>query len=120
MNQKLAVNYYYWLKNVGVSIPEDISLVSFDNIPILGPHPISSVDFRRNAIGYSAAHLFIRDIPVKADRRGNIGARPEFLDRGSLAAPRKRKLSLAGAKARGKKKGRQKSFRQEKAFSGGG
>ncbi len=106
MNQKLAVNYYYWLRNVGVSIPDDVSLVSFDNIPILGPHPISSVDFRRNALGYSAAHIFIRDIPVKADRQGNIGAGPEYLDRGSLAPPRRGGLSLAGVQTGARKKGR--------------
>jgi DNA-binding LacI/PurR family transcriptional regulator len=100
MNQKLAVNYYYWLKNVGISIPDDISLVSFDNIPILGPHPISSVDFRRNDLGYAAAHIFIRDVPVKADRRGNIDARPEFFDRGSLAPSRSPDVRLPRWRAR--------------------
>ncbi len=90
MNQYMGVNALYWLDFVGLEVPADISLLAFDNIAPLVNHPISTVDFGFANLGYQAAHLFIGDIPVRTDRWGNIGSSPQFVNRGSLGAPRKR------------------------------
>jgi DNA-binding FadR family transcriptional regulator len=86
-NQLLAVNYYHWLTYVGVQVPRDMSLVAYDNHVTYHPYPISAIDFGFDHLGYSAAHLLIGDLPVKADRWGNIANRPAFVDRGSLGPP---------------------------------
>ncbi|MBD3392927.1 MAG: hypothetical protein GF418_12550 [Chitinivibrionales bacterium] len=91
VNQWLAHNYYYWLSRVGTRVPEDITLISFDNHLEFFLTPVSTMDFGFGDLGYSAAHVFIGDMPVKADRRGNIRNVPKLLDRGSLASPRKRR-----------------------------
>jgi DNA-binding transcriptional regulator YhcF (GntR family) len=88
LNQYMGVNTLYWLKLVGLEPPRDMSLISFDNIPSLANHPISTVDFGLANLGYQAAHLFIGDIPVRADRLGNMGSEPTFIDRGSIGPPR--------------------------------
>jgi len=89
MNQHIGINFFYWLRHAGVRVPADISLVSFDNYPHLSLHPISVVDLGMHNLGYLGAHIFIDDIPVKADRWGNIASTPEFIDRGTLGAARR-------------------------------
>ncbi|MBD3390758.1 MAG: GntR family transcriptional regulator [Chitinivibrionales bacterium] len=95
-NEWLAINYYYWLTYAGVSIPRDISIVAFDNYRRFMHHPIATVDLKLDELGYLAAHIFSGDIPVRHDRRGNIPARPVFVDRGSLGPPRTGPLKLPG------------------------
>ncbi len=92
LNQFMAVNTLYWLRLVGLDVPADISLVSFDNVGPLVNHPISTVDFGFANLGYQAAHIFIGDIPMRTDKWGNIASRPQLINRGSLGAPRKRPL----------------------------
>jgi DNA-binding transcriptional regulator YhcF (GntR family)/DNA-binding LacI/PurR family transcriptional regulator len=95
LNQYMGVNALCWLKLVGIEPPHDMSLLTFDNIPPLANHPISTLDFGFGNLGYRAAHLLIGDIPVKVDRWGNIGSEPVFIDRGSLGSPRARPLRMA-------------------------
>jgi DNA-binding LacI/PurR family transcriptional regulator len=78
---------YLWLRSAEILIPDFASLVSFDNI--VGSHifPVSSVDFGFAALGYQAAHLFVGDIPIRADRNGNVPAPCTLIDRGSIAPP---------------------------------
>jgi DNA-binding LacI/PurR family transcriptional regulator len=95
LNQFMGVNTLTWLTYVGIDVPADMSILSFDNIYPLINVPISTVDFGFGNLGYQAAHVFIGDIPVRADKWGNIGSRPQLLSRGSLGPPRKRHLRLA-------------------------
>ncbi len=92
LNQYMGVNAMYWLLLVGIEPRRDMSLLSFDNIPPLANHPISTIDFGFGNLGYQAAHVLVGDIPVKTDRWGNIGSEPVFIDRGSLGPPRTRSL----------------------------
>ncbi len=92
LNQFMGVNTLSWLAYVGIDVPEDISILSFDNIYPLVNVPISTVDFGFGNLGYQAAHVFIGDIPLRADKLGNIGSRPQLLSRGSLGPPRKRQI----------------------------
>ncbi|MBD3393125.1 MAG: GntR family transcriptional regulator [Chitinivibrionales bacterium] len=84
-NQWAAVNYLYWLKNVGIAVPKDLSLVAFDNYLYFSREPVTTVDQKLEDIAYKAAHIFVGDIPIRADRRGNIATVPELIDRGSIA-----------------------------------
>ncbi|MBD3390465.1 MAG: GntR family transcriptional regulator [Chitinivibrionales bacterium] len=83
-NQRFAVSHYYWLKYSGVAVPKRLSLIAFDDRPVLSRHPITTVGWRFAQIGYKAAHVFIDDIPVRTDRRGNLTAPPLLIDRGSV------------------------------------
>jgi DNA-binding GntR family transcriptional regulator len=87
LNQWLATNYYCWLTCMGVAVPRRFSIVTFDNAPWFDRYPVSTVDFGLGTLGYSAAHVFIHDIPVRADKHGNLPSRPELVDRGSLQRP---------------------------------
>lgn len=88
-NDYTARDYYYWFQLMGIPMPRDMSLVSFDNMPEFVTHPISSIDFGLGRLGYLAAHLLIGDIPVKADGEGQLPGACILVDRGSITAPRK-------------------------------
>jgi DNA-binding LacI/PurR family transcriptional regulator len=69
-----ARRLYRWLIVLGVRIPEDLSLVSFDDRQeLLYPYTISSVNFGFANLGYAAFHSIIGDVPIKIDRRRSLG-----------------------------------------------
>ncbi|MBD3393097.1 MAG: GntR family transcriptional regulator [Chitinivibrionales bacterium] len=86
-NQSLAVNYVIWFDAVGVRIPRDISLLAIDNYLRAAVFPVSTIAQNFEGLAYSMSHVFIGDIPVNADKRGNMPSEPEFVDRGSLGRP---------------------------------
>ena len=77
------------LHMLGVSFPEKLSLLTFDNYDPRRIIPISSVDFGFGSLGYWAFHAIAGDLPLPIDRRGTIRAQPFINDKGSLAAPRR-------------------------------
>jgi DNA-binding LacI/PurR family transcriptional regulator len=85
MNDEIARDYVFWLQAAGIDIPRDLSLIAFDNTPtnLL----VSSVDWGFSRLGYLAAHIFIHDVPLHADRDGNIPGICSLVDRGSMGAP---------------------------------
>jgi DNA-binding LacI/PurR family transcriptional regulator len=85
-NDLAALEYYHWFRQAGIRVPRDISLLSFDNMPDLMAYPLSSIDFGFRRLGYLAAHIFIDDIPVRADKQGNMPSPCMLVDRGSTAA----------------------------------
>jgi DNA-binding LacI/PurR family transcriptional regulator/DNA-binding transcriptional regulator YhcF (GntR family) len=86
-NDEIAVDFLNWMNGTGHGIPADISLISFDNNPVLSFHRFSTLDFGLADIGYLVAHRFIGDIAVQRDINGNITAMPRLFDRGTIAAP---------------------------------
>jgi len=87
LNDIMAREYYYWFTALGIDIPGDISLVSFDNIPASMLLPVSTVDFGFERLGYLAAHIIIGDMPVSADRSGNLPGVCSLINRGSIGRP---------------------------------
>jgi len=87
LNDWRAQQYLVWFRNAGLRIPEDLSLVSFDNTAESETVPVSTVDFGFARLGYLAAHILIGDIPVRADREGNIAGICALMDRGSIGPP---------------------------------
>ena len=95
MNDVLAKEYYLWFRALGLRIPRDLSIISFDNMYESKAYGIASVDFGYADMGYRAAHLLIGDIPVATDgRRWHIRPEPVLHDRGSIGPPRKGVLQL--------------------------
>jgi DNA-binding LacI/PurR family transcriptional regulator len=84
LNDWIAANDYHWFRGVGVSIPSELSLLSFDNERRWEFLPFSSIDFGLTDLGYLAAHVFVGDIPIACDRQGNVAGKPRLVDRGSL------------------------------------
>jgi DNA-binding LacI/PurR family transcriptional regulator len=87
---KVAADLYTQLVADGVRIPQHISMVSFDNRPLLISRPISSVDFGFGHLGHAAFHSLYGVVNVRRDRKGNVAARPYLVDRGSIGVPRRR------------------------------
>jgi len=87
LNDYMAREYFFWLRAMGVDIPRDLSLISFDNSPESTFFPVSTVDWGFERLGYLAAHVLIGDIPVRADRFGNIAGVCRLADRGSIGKP---------------------------------
>ncbi len=65
-NDAAAFEFYRWLAAIEVKIPEEISLVSFDNRPDLTyPYQISSISFGMDYLGYQAFHRILGDSSVR-------------------------------------------------------
>ena len=84
-NDYYAFFILWWLTSAGLKIPENLSLLSFDNNPVQNQARINSLDFGFGDLGYSAFHLIHGSVPIKADRNGNVPAKPYIADYGSFA-----------------------------------
>ncbi len=84
-NDHYARQYYLGLTERGISVPDRLSLISFDNMPASRLLPISSIEFGFGTLGYQAAHLFIDDIRIVPDREGHLAGKCRIVDRGSIA-----------------------------------
>lgn len=84
LNDRLAREYFFWFDALGVVMPKDFSLISFDNIPESVFYPITTIDFGFARLGYRAAHIMIGDTPVHAGRNGVINSVCTVVDRGSV------------------------------------
>jgi hypothetical protein len=82
-----AANLILASRLLGVRIPRDISLISFDNDPLTAHYPITTVDLGLTRLAYRVAHLFIGDIPTAADHNRNMISEPFMSDRGSVGPP---------------------------------
>lgn len=87
LNEQLAREHYFFLKALGIAIPHQFSIISFDSSPEMAYFPISTVDWGFEQLGYLAAHILIGDIPVRADRQGGIPGVCRLADRGSIGKP---------------------------------
>jgi len=89
LNDVMAREYYFCFKALGIEFPRHLSIVSFDDMHESIILPLSTINFGFARLGYLAAHIFIGDIPVKADREGNIAGLCSLVDRGSIGSPRR-------------------------------
>jgi hypothetical protein len=89
---KYASFYFYWARAARLAVPRHLSYACVDNSYEFFPYPMSSVDLGYDRMGYAAAHVFLDDIPVRSDREGNITVPARFIQRGSVAPPRKGRI----------------------------
>ena len=87
LSDRLSREYFSWCKALDVRVPDELSIISFDNTPESVFFPVSTIDFGLAHLGYCAAHLFIGDMAIRADANGAIPGRCTLVDRGSVAAP---------------------------------
>lgn len=87
-NDIRARRYYHICNQLGIRIPHDISLLSFDNAPFIRPFSISSIDFGMHSLGFKALHCIFRDLRIE-HLEGRIWAKPRINHYGSLASPGK-------------------------------
>jgi LacI family transcriptional regulator len=90
-NDMLAVGCFGALDEAGLSCPDDLSLVGFNDMPFVGRlrPPLTTVRFPHYQLGRDAAQLLLErvaraDAPVKV-----LFLDPELVVRGSTAAPRR-------------------------------
>jgi hypothetical protein len=84
VNRVTAVMTYLKLLSAGMRIPDDISLLTFDNLPHTAIYPISTIDQGFESLGYFAAHLLLEDITVRCDSLNTVRGQPRYIDKGSL------------------------------------
>lgn len=89
-NDMLAVGCYGSLEAAGLSCPDDISVVGFNNMPFIDRlrPPLTTVSFQHYQVGAEAGQLLLErigslDSPVKI-----LYLAPELIVRGSTAPPR--------------------------------
>jgi DNA-binding LacI/PurR family transcriptional regulator len=88
-NDRYAIRYWQVLTEMGIKIPRDLSMISFDNLADLHPFPISSVDFGMANLGYKVIHILLNDIPVETIKKTHLMGLCQLIDRGSVGTPRK-------------------------------
>lgn len=97
-NDKYAKRYWRTLIDLGYSIPNDISMVSFDNLASLRPYPISTVDFGMTMLGYQVFHLLLGDIPIKVWPGNRLLGISRLIDNGSIATAQSARTPAKGSR----------------------
>lgn len=82
-NDLAAIKIYNGLCKLGIRIPQELSLISFDNDPLMQISPISSIDFGMGYLGYCAFHYLFEILPIRHERNGDMPACPYIVHRGS-------------------------------------
>ena len=89
-NDRLAIGCYDTLAELGLSCPDDVSIVGFNDmmfIDRLRP-PLSSVRVPQREIGYAAADLLLEQMADDAAPPRELMLEPTLVVRGSSAPPR--------------------------------
>ncbi len=83
-NDQIADGIYRWVRYKNLRVPQELSILSFDNNFKYRHVPISTVDFGMNHQGYAAAQLFLQQVPVPVTTNRAIRSRCHIVHRGSL------------------------------------
>lgn len=86
LNDLLACQHYLWCGAAGIDVPRQLSIVAFDNSPEFEAIPITTIDFGFAQLGYLAAHLLIRDIPLRLAADGEVPGPCTLIERGSVGS----------------------------------
>ena len=89
-NDRLAIGCYDTLAELGLSCPQDISIIGFNDmmfIDRLRP-PLSSVRVPQREIGYAAADLLLEQLANDSAPPRELMLEPTLVVRGSTAPPR--------------------------------
>ncbi len=89
-NDLIALGGYDVLRDRGMSAPEDISIVGYNDIPFADKFspPMTSVRIPHYHIGSKAAEMLIAAIEQPGAHPSDVRLRPELIVRGSTGPPR--------------------------------
>jgi LacI family transcriptional regulator len=89
-NDEMAVGAYQAVRKAGLSVPDDISIVGFDDTPMASRvwPTMTTVRLPIREMGRAAAALLLRE-PMEKDAAGPVSFTPEIVVRDSSAPPRK-------------------------------
>ena len=83
-NDYMARRIHWFCNAFNISAPNDLGLISFDNLPDNVVGNLSTIDFGFGYLGYACFHYINKTSPVNINRKKEIKSKPEFMDRGSL------------------------------------
>jgi DNA-binding LacI/PurR family transcriptional regulator len=86
LNDRYAWAYYVWLCRAGIRIPEEVSLISFDNSRIAEALGLTSLDFGLDFAGHEAAYLFMDEKKRFQPPKNELVSRPWLAVRKSTAS----------------------------------
>lgn len=89
-NDMLAVGCYSALEEAGLSCPEDISVVGFNNMPFIDRlrPPMTTISFPHYQVGTEAGRLILERIAADGEPRTIHYLAPELIVRRSTARPK--------------------------------
>ncbi|KKK36452.1 LacI family transcriptional regulator [Mesobacillus campisalis] len=92
----MALGVLNALDELGISVPEDVSIVSFNNVLVaeMARPPLTSVDINIFDLGYEAAKSLIQKIENPKEPTKRIIIPYELVKRSSCAKPTKKTLTL--------------------------
>ncbi|MFI6037359.1 LacI family DNA-binding transcriptional regulator [Streptomyces sp. NPDC051315] len=87
-----ALGIYRAAHELGLRIPDDLSLVGYNNTALaaLAPVQLTSVDQAGHTMGSAAARMLIERVEGRRDRAMQTTMTPRLVERGSTTAPRGR------------------------------
>ncbi|MER7485838.1 LacI family DNA-binding transcriptional regulator [Streptomyces sp. NPDC126497] len=87
-----ALGIYRAAHELGLRIPDDLSLVGYNNTALaaLAPVQLTSVDQAGHTMGSAAARMLIERVEGRRDRAMQTTMTPRLVERGSTTAPRAR------------------------------
>ncbi|MFD3733049.1 LacI family DNA-binding transcriptional regulator [Streptomyces sp. NPDC058632] len=87
-----ALGIYRAAHELGLRIPDDLSLVGYNNTALaaLAPVQLTSVDQAGHTMGTAAARMLIERVEGRRDRAMRTTMTPRLVERGSTTAPRAR------------------------------
>jgi DNA-binding transcriptional regulator YhcF (GntR family) len=75
-----------FLKERGIDIPNEISLLGFDDSSKILEYGITTFSFTESKVGYLSAHCILGDIPIKKNRKGYVEYKGQIMVRKSVKA----------------------------------
>lgn len=82
-NDWFGVRYNGLLNRAGIRVPNECSLISFDNRQGLFFRPLTTVDFGFASLAHMTFRLFLKDLP-SSKNKSNIPATSMVIERGSV------------------------------------
>jgi LacI family transcriptional regulator len=92
----LAIGAMHECRQRGIAVPDDLSIIGFDNLEIAGyvDPPLTTLNVPAYEMGMEVGQYIVRNEPgVAAPRRIELNI--EYVERGTTAPPRQR-LALLG------------------------
>jgi LacI family transcriptional regulator len=88
-NDTSAIETIEVARSVGLSVPDDLSVVGFDNVPesALCEPPLTTVEQAIQRMGYEAVRMLIGLIDEPASQPGQVVLPTKLVERGSARAP---------------------------------